>query len=184
MKRVRRAVILAFILTALVRAASCSGTVTAQFGSVPNAPFQSFTINLVPSGTPSNISGFNFRIYYDGTQITLDSVSDNTGQPGAGVEYTLGSATAGSAGGGTNQYNDLLMIAGNSDLVNPTYVAQLNFSTNEEFDVGTPIASPNFQVFDVGTDDGLYDATPANTSHSFYSGSSGLPVIISKWELE
>lgn len=150
--------------------------VTADFGTAPTGTSQPFTVNLVLSNTTANISGFTFRVFYDSSQITFSSATDNTGQPGAGVDYTIGPVTAGTAGGNSNTFRAISMTT-NLDLLNPvTNLAQLNFTTTAGYTGPIP---GNCFLTDNGPSDGLFNDAFQDIPHTFSSFPSGIP----DWEL-
>lgn len=89
-KTTRQLLLMATLAGAVaVSSAQTTNTVVAQFGTSPDAG-NSFTVNLVNTGDTKEIAGFAFKVTYNPAQVALTGVANNTGQPGAALEYTLG----------------------------------------------------------------------------------------------
>ncbi len=107
-------------------------TVTAVLDAPPPAGGGAFSVSLVNSGPVSTISGFAIHVAFDDTQVTLTGVSDNTGQPAAGVEYYLGPRYSAALAPGTNAYVPVLMST-LYDVTDAGPVARLDFATLPTF---------------------------------------------------
>lgn len=163
MKLTKQMVLVASLAAAAaVASAQTTNTVVAQFGSAPTPASSSFTVDLVNTGSVKEIAGFSFRVTYNPAQASLASVSDNTGQPKAGMEYTLGPEQPAGEGlvyrdvlGGTLQN---LQDAGNLVQLNfnkqPGYTAPLQFKVED-------------RVHSAAFIDGLQGPTIQNVPHVF-----------------
>ena len=75
-------------LLATAGAAPTTHTLQAVLQSSPNGANSTCSITLkIDPNHDTDIAGFDIWVGYDDTQISFVSVTDNTGQPFAGVEY-------------------------------------------------------------------------------------------------
>lgn len=152
--------------------------VKTEFVAEPTSPTQQFSINLVLYNTTSNISGFTFRVWYDSTQMSLNGITDNTGQPGAGCSYSVGPVVAGTAGGSSNSYRVISLVTA-ADLINVTYLGQLDLATTTTWNPNIPFTG-NFFVTDNDSGDGLFDDSFMDIPHTF---NAFQPAAAKQWEM-
>jgi len=131
--------------------AQTTQTVALAFGTPVSGPDSVFTVNLLLNPGAVDISGFSVIVAYDNTQVELESVSDNTGQPTAAVEYTMGAEYPFSSEPGANVYVPVIMDTAFS-LQSPVNIAQLNFRSTTGFSSGV------YVYLDNHLDEGLVDA--------------------------
>lgn len=165
MKLMKQCILAAsMVMASAFVSAQTTNTVVAQFGTAPSAASSNFTVNLVNTGATTEIAGFSFRVSYNPAQASLASVSDNTDQPKAGMEYTLGPEKQAEDG---SVYRDV--IGGTlQNLKEASNLVQLNFEKKAGF------AAPfQFKVADrvhsAAYIDGLQGPTVENVPHVFDS---------------
>lgn len=90
-----------------------------------------FSIDLINHGGDTTIAGFAFRIMYDPSQVSLERVSNNTGQPESNVHYTMGPETKVDDRGTTVQR--VLSATTTKDLTDASYLAELHFKKKSTF---------------------------------------------------
>lgn len=175
---------LAVATLSLSLAGANAAVVNAEFTTPPSGTGQPVAIRLKVTGYTGGISGYNFTVYYNSAQLQFVSVTDNTGQPAAGVGYTAnagGGGNPGIAGGGggtSNVHANVLMVASGGDVAAVsagTNVAQINFTAN----VASTSILNNFFVTDSNE---LYDSSVTNVPHTYSFAS--LPVAVSSWSVE
>lgn len=149
-------------MAAGLASAQTTNTVVAQFGTAPSAASNSFTVNLVNTGATTEIAGFSFRVSYSPAQANLASVSDNTDQPSARVQYTLGPVKQAADG---SAYRDVIAST-LKNLTDTSNLVQLNFEKKAGY-----TAPFQFKVEDrvhtAASIDGLQGPTVENVPHVF-----------------
>lgn len=151
-----------FILaTATLCAAQSSNKITAEFGTPPGAD-KNFSI-VLSNAPATDIAGFAFKLLYDPSQVDIISVGNNTGQPGAAVQYTLGQQTVVADGGTTAQR--ILLASTAKEMKGATKLVEINLAKKDGF-----VAPFKFAVEDRLTGeviDGLQGADLNNVPHVF-----------------
>jgi len=147
------------VATAIVGAQN-TNTIAAEYVTAPGAGSE-FAVKLVNKGPVETIAGFAFTLHYDPTQVTISGVTNNTGQSGAGVQYTLGTESVNEAG----KASRILSATTLSDLKGATNLAEIKFQKKAGFQ-----APLNLQITDRATTpliDGLQGASLDNIPHVF-----------------
>lgn len=174
----------AAVLAASVAGANAANVVNAAFTTAPSGTGNAVAIRLTMTGYTGGCSGFNISVYYDSSQLQWVSATDNTGQPGAGVGYTVNAGGAGNpgiagGGGGTsNVHANILMVPASADVnmsSSGTNLVQLNFT---QVSASTSILN-NFFVSDANE---IYDSSVQPIAHTY--DYTALPVAVSRWSVE
>jgi len=147
-------------------AASCwaqaASTVVAQFGNSPDAG-QAFSVNLASAGSDQEISGFAFKVIFDPSQVSLTGVKDNTNQPAAKVQYTMGPVVA-SEGGTTASV--VLVASTVKNLKAGSNLAELQFAKQAGY-AAPFVFGVEDRLVARGVVDGLLNADLVNIPHTF-----------------
>ncbi len=163
-KHLSRVAVAALALTAVAVAPAqneSENIILADFGVAPGAG-SSFSVSLSNSGS-SNIAGFAFTLLYDPSQVSIVGVTDNTGQPSAKIQYTLGAETAVDDSGTTAQR--VLTATTVEDIAKAEKLALIKFEKKPGF---TPPFK--FEVKDRVSEpviDGLQGSDLQNIPHMF-----------------
>jgi hypothetical protein len=159
--KLMKQVLLAGSVMTMAAFASAQNTVVAQFGTAPGSG-SNFTVNLVNTGSVTEIAGFSFRVSYNPAQVALVSVSDNTGQSDAGMQYTLGPVKTAEDG---SAYRDIL--AGTLvNLKDASNLAELKFEKKAGYTAPLQLKIED-RVHTGNVIDGLQGPTVENVPHVF-----------------
>lgn len=142
--------------------AQSSNTIAAKFASAPGAG-SSFSVSLVNRGAATSVAGFAFKLQYDPAQVSIAGTVDNTNQPDAGMQYTMGPETAAESGNLPAER----IISGTTakELTNANNLVEIKFAKKAGF-----TAPFKFNVVDRLTTpvvDGLQGADLKNIPHGF-----------------
>jgi hypothetical protein len=156
-----------FLTAGLIMAAAALGsaqttnTIVAEFDTAPSAGSE-FSIDLVNKGGVDTIAGFAFKLHYNPNQVSIVGITNNTGQSGAGMQYTIGAeaveadgATASRVISGTTLRN----LEGASDLVRIKLQKKPGFAPPLYFKVTDRATEPVI--------DGLQGSDLQNIPHTF-----------------
>jgi hypothetical protein len=159
--KLMKLVLLVTSVMAMAALASAQNTVVAQFGTEPGAG-SNFTVNLVNTGSVTEIAGFSFRVSYNPAQVALVSVADNTKQPKAGMQYTLGPEKVAADG---SAYRDIL--AGTLvNLTDASNLAELKFEKKPGYAAPLQLKVED-RVHTGNVIDGLLGPAVENVPHVF-----------------
>ncbi len=154
--------------------------VSADFVTRPTGPDSQFSMAVELQPRDTDVSGFSIRVAYDSSQVTLESVSDNTGYPAAEAQYTMGTPQPLTGVDNVDTYVPVIMDTA-YDIPTPGNLVQLNFRTTATYD------DPQNRVWlhlDEHNFDGITDGNYEQLEGVQYQEPTLVPVTLSGFSIE
>lgn len=112
--------------------AQADHTIQAQFISQPSGPNSEFSVGLKLVPSDVDIVGFQIAVGYHNDHIVLESVTDNTGQPQAAIDYIVRAEEPLTGVSYANAFRAILAST-QATMIEPENLGQLNFRTTASY---------------------------------------------------